>query len=449
MQRREDRHQRWLLHFEIMRKVFIVSAHFPPSNLAGVHRARLIANHLSAEGWKPTVLAVDPKYYEERLERDLVKLVDPSVEVRHVKAIPQKIARPLGWGDLGIRGWLFLYQALGRAARGKEIDLLHITIPSNYQSLLGRVLWNKFKIPYIIDYIDPWIHESNLGEPCLSKGWISQKLAYLCEPIAVSKASGIMGITEGYIDGVFRRNPSIKNTPRLAVQYGGSKKDHDLALMADMPVRRLEVNSQEKQIVYAGALLPKAIEPMRAFFNALRKVNSTTRKQNPIRLICIGTGSSPHDAHGYQVLPIAKSVGAEKWLSEYPERHPYLEVLKTLAKADGILIVGSTEPHYSPSKVFQSIMAERPVLALLHESSDTVEILKRSRAGEIVSFSSEFNSDEVEASCLQMVQRWPDFQSTTIDRDYLKQFDVTANAKKIVRFYEQVVGFNEIKNPNN
>ena len=49
---------------EKLRKVLILYPHFPPSNLAGVHRPRLFAQHLPDFGWEPVVLTVDEKYYE-------------------------------------------------------------------------------------------------------------------------------------------------------------------------------------------------------------------------------------------------------------------------------------------------------------------------------------------------------------------------------------------------
>jgi hypothetical protein len=48
------------------------------------------------------------------------------------------------------------------------------------------------------------------------------------------------------------------------------------------------------------------------------------------------------------------------------------------------LIIGSTESHYTPSKVYQSVQARRPVFALLHEASTAVEVLRRSGAGRVV-----------------------------------------------------------------
>ena len=71
-------------------------------------------------------------------------------------------------------------------------------------------------------------------------------------------------------------------------------------------------------------------------------------------------------------------------VTEHPHRMAYLDVLTNLVRADGVLIVGSTEPHYTPSKVYQAVQSRRPVLALLHEASTAVEVLERSRAGMVI-----------------------------------------------------------------
>ena len=38
-----------------------------------------------------------------------------------------------------------------------------------------------------------------------------------------------------------------------------------------------------------------------------------------------------------------------------------------------MLVLGSTEPHYTPSKVFQAMLSRRPVFAMLHRDSTAVE----------------------------------------------------------------------------
>jgi hypothetical protein len=44
-----------------MRRVLMVSPHFPPDTTAGSHRVRLLAPHLAARGWEPSVVTVDPR----------------------------------------------------------------------------------------------------------------------------------------------------------------------------------------------------------------------------------------------------------------------------------------------------------------------------------------------------------------------------------------------------
>ena len=54
------------------------AGHFPPSNLAGVHRSRLWAQHLPEFGWEPIIVTAHSKYYEEKLDPALLKLSIPN-----------------------------------------------------------------------------------------------------------------------------------------------------------------------------------------------------------------------------------------------------------------------------------------------------------------------------------------------------------------------------------
>jgi hypothetical protein len=424
-------------------RAWIVAPHFPPSNLASVHRARLVANHLAENGWEAHVLTAAPEFYEERPDPDLVRLVDPSVCVESTGALSQRWTRPLGIGDLGLRAWWPMLRALRRAAEQGRVDVLHLTIPPNYPALLGRALWWSHRVPYLVDYIDPWVPESNLGARPLSKLGISLALARILEPVAVAHASGLAGITPGYYEGVLRRNPVLSGLPTLACQYGGSRRDADLAAQANIRPRRIETRCPTAQVVYAGALLPKAHAPMRAFLRALARHNAKTVR--PIRLVCLGTGRSPNDPLGFQVMPLAKAEGAAEWVREHPERHPYLEVLSTLAAADGIAIIGSTEPHYSPSKVFQSALARRPVLALLHEASEAAELLRQSSAGTVVTFGSKPDIGTLSVTIEAALQNWPAAESPEVRWNAFVSHDASAIARRFAVFYDEVIAYAQEK----
>src|SRR5262249_61514311 len=69
------------------RSVVIVSPYFPPSTLAGVHRARHLAKHLPQAGWTPIVLCVDESLHEERLDHGLARLVPANLENVQTKGV--------------------------------------------------------------------------------------------------------------------------------------------------------------------------------------------------------------------------------------------------------------------------------------------------------------------------------------------------------------------------
>src|SRR5688572_4906042 len=109
------------------KRVALVAAHFPPSNLAAVHRARLWAQYLPEFGWTPIVVTTHWKYYEEPLDRDLEGLVPRDLRVIRTGALPTRPVRLVG--DIGVRGFWWHYRALRKLAETREIDFVHITIP--------------------------------------------------------------------------------------------------------------------------------------------------------------------------------------------------------------------------------------------------------------------------------------------------------------------------------
>ncbi len=84
--------------------------------------------------------------------------------------------------------------------------------------------------------------------------------------------------------------------------------------------------------------------------------------------------------------PQLQRFGLERWVDEHPNRIGYVDVLNHLIHASAILVVGSTEAHYTPSKIYQAVQAKRPIFALLHEQSTAVNVLRESRAGQAVTF---------------------------------------------------------------
>ena len=181
-----------------MKKILIIYPHFPPSNLAGVHRARLFAQHLPSFGWEPVILTVHEDFYEEKLDWNLFKLLPHNLRIEKVEAKP--VGKNRFIGDIGLRAFKQLYNKAKDLIKQEHFDFLYIPIPSFYCALLGRLLHNITGIKYGIDYIDPWVHHFPGSEKKFSRHWFSTQLAKILEPIAVKKASLITGVAEGYLN---------------------------------------------------------------------------------------------------------------------------------------------------------------------------------------------------------------------------------------------------------
>jgi hypothetical protein len=372
-----------------MRRVVLVAPHFIPSFLPSVHRSRLWAYHLEEFGWKPIILTTDPKYYECQISDDMLALLPEGLEVIRTKALPTKPIRPVG--DIGFRSIWWYRQALDKLAKEKRIDFLHFTVPAYSPSLLGPGFTKRTGIPYGIDYIDPWIPETPRADRVFSKHWVVQRFNRVLEPIAVSRARLITGINRAYFGSVLKRNPDLRGRVVTAgMPYGGSERDYE-ALDRKPRSAYLFQEASALNLIYAGALLPKAFAIADRLMEGVARLKAGGSPWiRRLRLHFVGTGIKENDPHsGHTVKPFIEKHGVGDLVSEMPSRIGYLDVLNHLRRSDGILVIGSTEKHYSPSKIYQSVMAHRPVLALLHEKSTAAATLRESRAGQVVTFTGE------------------------------------------------------------
>src|SRR5918994_792420 len=107
-----------------MRRVLMLSPHFPPDTSAGTHRVRLFAPHLIKYGWEPTVVSVEPSGYEGRVDPDLATLVPDTVRVVRVPAWNASVTRRIGIGDLGLRAFAGLRRECLRLMAEERFDLV-------------------------------------------------------------------------------------------------------------------------------------------------------------------------------------------------------------------------------------------------------------------------------------------------------------------------------------
>jgi len=427
-----------------MKNVIIVAPQFPPSNLAAVHRCRYFAKHLLKFGWNVQVLTVEPRFYEEKLDNELERLLPPDLEVIRTKAFP---ARPLRLiGDISIRAFWWQYRALCRLIRQKKPDLIFISIPPNFLALLGPLIYRKFGIAYVIDYQDPWTRFWPGCERLFSKAWFSYQLSLILEPIVLRNVSLVTAVAPGYYEVALKRYAWFDQSKCLAMPIGA--EEDDFRYLKEHPRSAYIYNTCDENFnfVYAGIMYPSACVTLEALLGGI----SVFKRKYPhvagkLKFHFIGSGVNPSNSKGLSIEQMVKQSNLSDIVFEYPKRMPYLDVLNHLKAASAIFILGSSEAHYTPSKVFQAVVAQRPIFALLHSESTAVEIIKKINAGIVVTF------DEAKrvGSCLEEIadaiyQTMTDnFSGEQVNWLAFKAYSAEAVTEKLAKVFDTVAKNNE------
>lgn len=413
-----------------MKNILIIYPHWVPSNLAGVHRPRLIANFLQDYGWHPILLTVSAAYYEEAPDPDMAKTASPDIEVVYTKAY--KTGKPRLIGDIGLRAFPFLYKKALELMKSREIDFIWIPIPSFYGALLGRVLHAKTGTPYGIDYIDPWVRDISNRQDWRSK--LSLSVAKWLEPIAVKKAALISGVSTAYYQPVLERNFRDKSVAHVGMPYGFDPKDHDI-MIEDLKLPWEGKNCEP--LVYAGAFLPNSHLFIKLLFQVIQQKVEKGQWDTKKQLFFLGTGFYA----GTTIADYAKQYGIEAIVHEVRARFPFLHVLNFLAAAYTVMIIGSTEKHYTASKTFQALLSKKPVFGIFHQESSAVAIMKECNAtGFLVEYHEQAEEQELKSAIANKLEVLlsGNFQWNP-DLSELDKHSASASARALVQKLDELV----------
>jgi len=382
-----------------MKRVLIIGADFSPSSLPPATRIRFFARHLPQFGWEPVVLSTQPSYYESQVDIENERLLPNGLQVVRTRALPTALMRKIGIGDLGLRTVAHHWRALCRLRKEKKIDLIFIPVPPSIPMVLGRLANLRFGIPYVVDYIDPWVTDYYWTLPRKQrppKWWLSYALSRCLEPFALRRARHITGVSQGTTDQVVSRYSWLSPADATAIPYGAEAGDFDYLRQHPRQNPIFDAQDGKIHICSVGAYVESMEQTLRAFFAAFRRVRERSRSQfENVVLHFIGTTYSTNGSDPFRVTAVARDCGAEAWIREHPQRVSYLDSLQIMLDSQALILLGSSEPHYTASKVFPYILAERPLLTIFHEDSSVSTILNEVSAGRTVRFKEKQNPAEL------------------------------------------------------
>lgn len=372
-----------------MKCVLIIGADFVPSSLPPATRIRFFATHLEDFGWHPIVLTVSPEFYESTSDIENQQLLPEDLEVIRTSALHASWTRRLGFGDVGLRSLWHHWQALKKLCKNGQVDLIFIPVPPYVPMILGRLAHMRFGIPYVIDYIDPWVTEYYWSLPRKQRPpkWVlADTLSRCLEPFALARAKKITGVSQGTTDQVKSRYLWL-TAKATAIPYGAEASDFNY--MRNNPRRNtiFSANDGRFHLCYVGAYVESMEKTLRAFFAAIK----TGLIRDPSlfgKLVVhfVGTTYATNGSDPFRVTRIARDCEVDELVNEHPERIPYLDSLQLMLDAAALLLLGSEQTHYTASKVFPSVLSGRPLLAVFHRDSSVSSILGEVGAGRLVTF---------------------------------------------------------------
>ncbi|BBD57370.1 hypothetical protein NIES2109_01360 [Nostoc sp. HK-01] len=378
----------------LKRKVLIVSPHFPPINAPDHQRVRMSLPYMEQFAWEAHVLTVRPDCVEGIQDPILLKTIPSHIPITYTGALPVKQTRRIGMSSLGLRCLPYILQAGDRLLRQQKFDLIYFSTTVFLTMWLGSIWYQSFKIPYVLDFQDPWLSDYYKQTGTQPPGGrfkhgFAQLQAKLLEPKAVSQVAHVISVSPAYPKTLQQRYPYLKPEQFTVLPFGAPEPDFSALSSLNIQQTIFNPNDGKRHWVYVGRGGYDMALAVRSLFLGIQ----SHRHQNPeiwqsVQLHFVGTSYAPGNLAVKTIEPIAQELGIADLVTEHPHRIPYFEALQILVDSDAIVLIGSDDPDYTASKLYPCILAKKPILAIFHHQSSVVDILHRCQAGQAVTFTS-------------------------------------------------------------
>lgn len=361
------------------RKLLIISPYFPPTNAADMQRVRMSLPYFSDLGWDAEIVTVDPKHSEMPQDRLLSRGVPGATVIHRVSAFNKRWTSLFGLGSIGLRSLWFYRLTVNRILEKSHFDLIYFSTTQFPVCILGAYWKKRYGIPYVIDMQDPWHSDYYRDKPKEQqppKYWFSYRLNKYLEPKAIRHVSGLISVSENYIDDLKDRYPEIKHVPSETITFGSFAPDLQIAEQNEALFRPL-LDPGFINIVYTGrggADMHKAVSVLfKVFQKGLEAEPGIFKK---LRLHFIGTSYAPAGLGKPSIAPLAEQHGLEKYVVEITDRISYYHALVTLQQANALFIPGSDDPKYTASKIYPYILTRKPLLAIFNPQSPAIRVFQ-------------------------------------------------------------------------
>lgn len=405
-----------------------------------MQRVRTSLPYYREMGWEPVIICVDDQYVEGFRDNFLTETIPPGIDIHKVKAWPLSITRKLGLGSLSMRSYYQIKKKGSQLLQSGKFDLVFFSTTMFHVIALGRYWKEKFGVPFVVDMQDPWRNDFYLSKPKEQRP-PKFKIAYTIhkkmEAYTIPHVDGIIAVSQGYIDTLKERYPSIADVPAQVIPFGVSEKDFDFVKNKNLPPEIIDLQDGKIKVVYVGAITPFFLPLLKAFFLAFKE---GVKHKEKYHFYFIGTNYSV----GKQLKSV-ENLSAELELgdliTEEPARIPYFSALATLIHADILFIPGSTDEDYNASKLYNNVFAGKPIFTMFNRKSTVYKFIKDIDCGLVVGLDKDDDELIIREKVENVITAFQELHLTQSKTDYkrLEQYSARKMTEMQVGFFNSVV----------
>ena len=383
-----------------MKKVLIITYYWPPMGGGGVQRWLKTTKYLREFDWEPIIFTTENaevSIHDESLLEDIpdgieiikVPIWEPFRLYRSLtgqkgeKINPGFLQKKKGNSflqniSIWIRGNFFIPDAkkfwyrpsvkkLSSYLLKNKVDAIVSTGPPHTTHLIAQKIANRFSIPWLADFRDPWTNIDFYDKLKLTM-WADKKHRRL-ERNVLTNASKIITVSKSWANDLL----NISGINPIVINNGFDSTDFKNAGKLPLDVKF--------SITHAGSL-NKDRNPFILWkvLEELVKVNSDFASKLEIKLI------GPIDITVKEALKKHNLMQYTRLIDSLPHK----EVIPHLITSQVLLLPLNNVPNIEgiiPGKMYEYLGALRPIICIGDIDGDAAEIIYETQTGSVVGFS--------------------------------------------------------------
>lgn len=417
-----------------MKKLLVVSYHFPPINNINARRFGGIVEHLTKFGWEPIVLTTKtsgdlpvaiPEEHIIRIGENYYSKKEGVTSEEGFEGIPallkvpfffyKRLGMEIGSIDRFILTWGKEVMKQKEAIRQTNPDMIIASCYPPVGIWVGRYLSHILKKPWVADLQDPLSLWNNSSFP------FAYRVDRMIDKALVKTARGVIAISShlaGQMHDLYKKPTTIIYNGFDIIKKSGSREEGEK--------KPATLEEHRRILYYAGRFYKHRMSAVKLLLDWIGR----NREKNP-RFIIRSLG--PREANE-ELMQYAGTVGVMDSIEIREPASPET-IIQEQKEADILLVFEDIEKQMRnsegtmPGKFLEYLPFEAPIIAITRSDSEMGDILGNTKRGYLVSDDSELEE------AMERV-----FSRTSLEpaEDVVQSYSREEQTKKLAEFLDRL-----------